>query len=296
MAINWEKYHLAKKKELNIINTIAFYDFDPTKVKLKECFYYMVDLMASLKVMADYMATDYNKKIVLFKNGLILLEKKGFEGTNHFTLQAVQPESVFNSLDFYDFMTIVSNKETPRSVICMNSVLKTFEYEYYEKLMLNQLNFYSFNYAIYYEREYKYGPEWYSAGVGCDGNKYEAEGKEISNWGNRYNAHYQEDPEFAYYTGLLRDIYPINIIIKDHLNQRVGKGTLEEWIKSGDRRGTLHKLTDKHYSWRVPHEDIDSIRQALIPWRLLVAFNKIYCTPRTMTQEQIDELVASGNW
>jgi hypothetical protein len=56
----------------------------------------------------------------------------------------------------------------------------------------------------------------------------------------------------------------------------------------------LHKLTEKHTSWRVPHEDIDSIRQALIPWRLLVSFNDFDCTPRTMTQEQIDALIAEG--
>lgn len=282
---------------MRVINSISFYDFDPQKLKLKECFYYMLDLMALLKVTPDYIGTTYNKKMVLFKNGLRLLEKKGFEGTNHFTLQGVQPDAVFNSLDFYDFITIVSNKKIPRSLLCIDSSLKPFDYKSYEQLMIKQLEFHDFNYAIYFERESKYGPEWYAMGTGYNGNKYETEGNEIARWNNSYGPYYKEDdPEEDYYTGLLRDIYPINIIIKDHLIQRVGKGTLEDWIKSGDHRGSLHKLTDKHYSWRVPHEDIDAVRQALIPWRLLVAFNEIDCTPRTMTQEQIDALLAKGDW
>ncbi|MDP5082711.1 MAG: hypothetical protein NWP61_00530, partial [Rickettsiaceae bacterium] len=105
------------------------------------------------------------------------------------------------------------------------------------------------------------GYEWGALSGECD----EAEEDLITKWMHVYN-----NPKGVYKTGYFRDIYPVNIISKEHLNNIVEPGKLfsrkkdlSEWISSNKKRGELIQLSKDRWSWHVEPNNIIYVREAL---------------------------------
>ncbi len=62
--------------------------------------------------------------------------------------------------------------------------------------------------------------------------------------------------------GLLHDVYELNVISPAHLQNKVGKSTLAEWIEEGDR-GSLVCINPKLFAWSVPAAIRQPIRERL---------------------------------
>lgn len=73
------------------------------------------------------------------------------------------------------------------------------------------------------------------------------------------------------YSERLRDVFPLNYLVDTHLVSQVGNGSLGEWIRHDQARGTLRQLADGLWCWDVPEKNIPSVRGELERTRLLVA-------------------------
>jgi hypothetical protein len=115
-------------------------------------------------------------------------------------------------------------------------------------------------YGIGYTREHRLGPELYAIGIvqglGLSGPEDE-EALIISKWS------YIGMVNQVYRDGLLRDVYPWNFLTQPQLSRPVGAVSLQEWIQSDPRHGTLSVLCDRVCLWEVSEADIPDIRQKL---------------------------------
>jgi hypothetical protein len=130
----------------------------------------------------------------------------------------------------------------------------------------------AFKYGIVFEMVYAYSPNGYAFGGIIDkrSNQYPRDFEKddlIRKWMDIYAS-----PGKAYRTGLLRDVYPHNILVDTHLNERVGHMTLDAWIQRDPTRGTLEKITDTHYLWSINPADIPPIQEALQDAGLLLCY------------------------
>lgn len=73
------------------------------------------------------------------------------------------------------------------------------------------------------------------------------------------------------YSERLRDVFPLNYLVDTHLASQVRNGSLGEWIRQDQARGTLRQLADGLWCWDVPEKNIPSVRGELEPTGLLVA-------------------------
>jgi hypothetical protein len=70
--------------------------------------------------------------------------------------------------------------------------------------------------------------------------------------------------------GLLRDVYPLNLLTAHHLDHPVGDVTLETWIGAGNGRGRLEQLFPGQWLWSVDEVEITTVRRALAANGLLI--------------------------
>lgn len=124
-------------------------------------------------------------------------------------------------------------------------------------------------YGIGYVKQFEFGPCVYAHGM-VSGFGYSREdlikADRIGAWfrermaGNRHLA------------GLLRDVYPLNVISEPHLSQRVEGLPLADWIRQLRLRGTLRSLPGGATLWRIDEANIESVRAPLADAGLLIAY------------------------
>jgi hypothetical protein len=123
-------------------------------------------------------------------------------------------------------------------------------------------------YGIGYQREFKKGPDLYAygmaAGLGYTGAE-RSETQRIGAWfrermsGNRHKI------------GMLRDLYPINLLTASHLAQQVEHVPLKKWIDHNAERGSLVELENHQWIWYVPPTKVQNVKERLKTSGLLVA-------------------------
>lgn len=120
-------------------------------------------------------------------------------------------------------------------------------------------------YGIGYKRPHLLGPAMYALGVsqGLSNEDYQ-ESLAISFWIDAQSARVWDE-------GLLRDVYPINLLIPPQLRKVVEGQPLESWIQSGRDRGAIASRAGGQVLWEVPETDISSIRKTL--WRAGIVFD-----------------------
>lgn len=106
--------------------------------------------------------------------------------------------------------------------------------------------------------------------MGLDHNdETKEEIQEITNWGITGLAD-ENDPD--YQPHMIRDVYRLNFLSPQHLKAQIGPQTLEQWIRSDLTRGTLEELLPNFWSWSVEAQNIETIKKALKPHNLLIAY------------------------
>jgi hypothetical protein len=121
-------------------------------------------------------------------------------------------------------------------------------------------------YGYHYKREYKKGPTCYPHGIIMGLERGEKERENINLW----NAKFKINND--YNTGDLRDIYPMNLIVKEHLNREVSpKTTFHQFITSNPLHGTLEPLDEQRFAWWVENENIPLVRDCLRPSGIIIA-------------------------
>lgn len=193
-----------------------------------------------------------------FKNGHKKLLENGFEGVDSISLYANVPNHNIDMSDF-NFCAYVRLKENRTNLILsFDNDIITFSRSCLEELIQQQSQYFTPGYGICYQRDYKFGPIFYAIGM-IQGDLSKEEEENIAEWFREYG-----DPE-TYYVGLLRDIYPLNILSQPHLDQQVHGQSLKDWICSSPDHGDLKQLTPEVWSWWVEADQIPSVRQALAP-------------------------------
>jgi hypothetical protein len=125
-------------------------------------------------------------------------------------------------------------------------------------------------YEIIYQRDYENGPHLYTSGCNSGfgySDEELVERRKITSWSDEYDF-----DDGKYRTGLLRDVYPFNILVNTHLTEPVGDKTLESWIDSNPRHGVLDKITHSHWLWSVDPQHIPLAQEALQEEGLLLCY------------------------
>lgn len=74
-----------------------------------------------------------------------------------------------------------------------------------------------------------------------------------------------------YLSGLLRLVYPYNIITDKHLEMKVQNISLHDWISSENTKGDLTKINNNLWAWIVKEEYLESVNMVCIDAGLLIA-------------------------
>jgi hypothetical protein len=123
-------------------------------------------------------------------------------------------------------------------------------------------------YGIAYSREFEKSPDGYAggiiAGLGYSPDE-EIESGGISDW------MHEQIGERRHLKGMLRDVYRWNFLSEAHLAHPCGSTTLNEWISSDERRGTLEPLGRERHCWSVPENQVALVRGELHRHGLLIA-------------------------
>lgn len=141
--------------------------------------------------------------------------------------------------------------------------------QHFETLLARIAQSVHLTYGIGYSLPFSAGPTCYATGmvVDCDYTAASiAQADRVGSWFRErlgINRHLQ---------GLLRDVYPLNVLSEKHLSQRVESATLREWVNRSSERGTLQELPGGATLWTVEPAHEAAVRQTLIQAGLLIAY------------------------
>lgn len=124
-----------------------------------------------------------------------------------------------------------------------------------------------FVYGYVYTQDASRAPSSYALGINWIGPGLDRptprEEEEIRRWAGVL---YSSD-----LSSVLRDLYEVNFLSKEHLQLRVGRSTLRGWIAADASRGRLTPVNENVHAWEVPAESQQTVRDQLTGSSLLVA-------------------------
>lgn len=116
-------------------------------------------------------------------------------------------------------------------------------------------------YGIGYQRDFDLGPDLYAYGLDT-GLEYSpedmAEGDRIAAW-----LHERMNKRNRHLAGLLRDVYPLNVLSRPHVERRIGEQAFGAWIEAAPDRGRLEPLANDAWLWTVPEERLLPVREEI---------------------------------
>lgn len=263
-------------KRTGTCTAIALYDLDIKFIQesknIRKLFYYLENWFNKntwppVRMSLDGKNVPKSTQTRTFKYYKKLIEKVYFEEITGFWIGATPPN---HNSDLFDSvlsagLSLAQDSRHKRFALYFHNDIIPHNWDYIESLAKDILQWVKAGYGIAYQRDFDKGPGLYASGMITGPDRYchsedtiiERELDNISKWFHIYG-----EPE-DYHHGDLRDIYPLNFLSETHLKRDVHGKTLKEWIGSNSDHGTLKPLTDILWSWRVPEDKIDSIREAL---------------------------------
>ena len=193
-----------------LCNCIALYDFTPASANLKDWFASMEQWAEQVQIPWLTMGHPASKKLIQFKSGKRKIDSHGFDDVSNLELLGGVTEPG-TSVQWKTTSSISSNSRT--LYLCFRETVAGFDQATMQELLVKLLPFADFKYGIGYQRDYAYGPEWYPFGI-LQGDSPDKEEDMIAEWARKYG---RKDGKYC--TGLLRDIYPYNVLINTHLQQ-----------------------------------------------------------------------------
>lgn len=115
------------------------------------------------------------------------------------------------------------------------------------------------DYGIGFNRTMKLGPTLYAIGLAQGLNLFEERDKveRVNAWGSAGI----EGKIFR--NGILRDLYPWNLLTKMQLDRLVGQVSLKSWIEADSERGTISPMSDTMWLWKLTESQIVAVRPIL---------------------------------
>ena len=244
-----------------ICSVVSLYGFNCGPGVLSEASSVALEWFRSLEVTPEKMGfggNDVSVGVASYGRRMKKLEQMGFQG--------VQDISVFSlheggSIPLADWKVCwemdcryggcatigawvgVARLEDERSVECTEALVRLLRPTY----------------GIGFYRELRFGPTLYAAGLAQNLPTYgetKAENHRINEWGRSGRG------SRVYDRGVLRDVYPLNLLNGAQLDRKVGKKRLETWIQSSGEHGVLSEMAGMAL-WKVEESSIPSIRETL---------------------------------
>jgi hypothetical protein len=252
----------------SLCNCIALYDYNPERCNLKEWFEYMDQWVDEIGVPWESIGSNLGRKLLLYKNGRRKYEKLEYIGIDNMSMfGGVSEPGTYLDWKTHTSFFMKDNGLRQTMDLCFPDTQKPFTQENLVSSLKHLLEFADFQYGICYQRPYNMGPSLYAAGALGGKDLSAEEENKIGAWSLEYT--YKDG---AYRTGLLRDVYPFNILVATHLTESVGDKTLESWIDSDSRHGSLDKITNNHWLWSVEPQHIPLAQEALQKAGLLLCY------------------------
>ncbi|MEN8237136.1 MAG: hypothetical protein ABFQ95_06310 [Pseudomonadota bacterium] len=248
-------------------NAIALHEFRTEDFTLKDWFFYTEQWFEKHNLTPNKMGFDApygsrGRSSIGYKYGKKRLIENNFADVTGISIMAnpsVAPKN--NLLAIAEAIAYLKENNRSTLVMCWSDRVQEFIKGYLESFITELNQFVSPRYGYCFQRRFAHSPTFYTVGIiGCEGEDEpsEEEEREITKWGNEFS--YSDG---TYKAGDLRDIYPLNILTQPHLDRDVYGQSLKDWIESSPEHGDLKKLTDTLWSWWVPKEKIQSVREEL---------------------------------
>ena len=256
---------------------IVFYDFDFQAVDFRQWFEWAVawfTIKGSQPVRADIGAEDIKWRTVkTFKHVKKVLEKREFKNIEWIALESEEISNSWSANLYHANITAsirVNPSGKPDMGLYAKASILPFEQEGIWAPLSKLAHMINPRYGLVHQREYSKDPRFYTWGtiVGLDSDKYPEDAIEedkIAEWSRQYY-----HPQGKYHTGLLREIYPLNLLSHAHLSYPVGNLTLEQWILSSSDHGELKTLTKTLWTWWVPEDKIPHVTNALKDSQIII--------------------------
>lgn len=260
----------------NLCNTIAFYDIDPEKVDIRGWYEYVLAFFANHNQIPGRSSVHgagipVSGKTKTFKHCDKTLRAKEFKNITYIWFGAHNPDYYDDYCDAIFMAELDLDGRIKYMTLGFDDTKVSFDFTMVCELTRDLAEFIKPGYGIFFQRHFNKGPGMYIGGVVFDGSSSKneessrVEGNLIGEWMFSFM-----EP-IKYYHGCFRDIYPINFISQAHLDQQVAAGKkLQDWILSSDKHGSLSQLNDHLWTWQVPKEQIDYVREELRPSGIII--------------------------
>ncbi|WP_010300861.1 hypothetical protein [Candidatus Odyssella thessalonicensis] len=246
-----------------LANVIALHDLGTEKNDVRGWFTYVVNWFRKNGLEPTRIgitgAPYKGNKTITFHNGLKRLEDHNYQEVQGISLYAIPPN---HNIDMFDgiFILEYTCRNKGAFVLCWDNQLLSFDKGNCKDIVKDICSYIKISYGYAFQRLFNQGPSFYPRGVLASSKLSEDEEDRIALWNNEYMM-----PDGNYQTGDLRDIYPLNILSRVHLDRVVNGGRFEDWIQAVPQRGSLEQITDSLWTWWVEADNIDAVRAALAP-------------------------------
>lgn len=255
-----------------IMSAIALHDFSKEECDHKKWIQYCIGIMNQYGLTPTRMGITApslkSNQMKTFKREIKNLDKIDPNSITSISLQATIHASDDSWKDYLfhcDFSINSVNKRCSFVVVIDNHVHLLLKNEV-NTIIQNLCKYFEPKYGYYYQRERKKGPHCYVGGIIMGVERENPESINISSWNKNYCI------SDKYQTGCIRDIFPMNLIVNEHLSREVlPNTTLQQFIQSDTRHGILDTLGDDRYAWWIDNESIPLVREALRPSGIIIA-------------------------
>lgn len=247
---------MSKSSETRTV--IAFYGGQFTPERLESLYLSLIAWFDSLDAHPDKLGIDgggFSGKVGAFTKNDARLRNSGFAGIKGFSLYSLEAEGEVPLWDWQVTAEITSSYciigACPSNAPIPGAALRSAS-EY-------AIRAFTPTYGIGFKREMRLGPTTFVTGL--------VQG--LQPWGD-------EKPEAdriaawkvgiknrVYERGLLRDVYNWNFLNDSHLDQRIRKVSLKQWIEQDQENGVLLPTAGSLQLWEVQDTQMPNVRRTL---------------------------------
>jgi len=261
---------ITRKQLAEECSALAFYGIRPNP-KAAEAFYRaMVEWFHQLgypPTMAGVGGPGFGDRMGSFRGANAKLQKRGFRKVRSFDLEATFPDDPRSDRrDYHVAAHYNAERDSLSADVIARSSLATLSAKSLLPIARAMVRELKPDYGFGFTREYQWEPAFYVLGINTE---YYANGsfhqavEDDDEAGQNAEWSLTGMSEQVYRKGILRDIYRWNFLTRPQLKRRVGKSTLERWIRQDPRRGALGAFEGNMVLWEVNKRNIPGIRTAL---------------------------------
>lgn len=214
-----------------------------------------------------YMGLRTYSRTLKFSTIASRIKKPEYQGATSLDLYRTIPN--YAQLVFgWDVTAGFHAKEHRDMYFCVGETIAQLEMDYFANLVEELSRVTNLTYGIGYTRAFRDGPDLYALGM-CTNTDYTSEGMRIA---DRTAAWFRERiGKNRHLQGYLRDVYPLNVISRPHLDKLVHGTPLGDWIHQTPERGILRPLAGGAWLWRIDEQQVPQIQAELERAGLLIA-------------------------